>query len=88
MKNGDQPAYPIQYEQEYGDHGMKEQTIKGGMTKREVMAMAAMQGFLSILGDTNIGEPKPDYLASMSVKYADALLAELEKVYDSEKGNV
>jgi hypothetical protein len=50
--------------------------IAGGLTKREAAAIAAMQGMLA--ADTDF---ERDYsnIAMLSVKQADALLAELAK---------
>ena len=48
-----------------------------GLTKREMFAMAAMQGILSSLTDDS--DMSPSELARCSVRNADALLAELEK---------
>ena len=67
-KNGDMPAMPTQYGG--GD-------IYGGLTKREMMAMHAMNGILASLTDDHdlsCGE-----LARCAVRNADALLAELER---------
>ena len=47
----------------------------GGMTKREMMAMAAMQGLCAHSGDYH----QPELLAMDAVMFADALLAELER---------
>ena len=80
MKNSDSPAMPtITY-----DHGAAMQglavsvTDAPGLTKREMMAMHAMQGILAsgnaddfVVGD-EVG------FAGFAVSCADALLAELE----------
>ena len=47
-----------------------------GLTKREMFAVYAMQGILS---NHNGIKPSPSRTAEISVNYADALLAELEK---------
>ena len=70
IKNGDLPAMPITIEQAQ-DADMQ------GLTKREMMAMAAMQGILSSL--TIEEDMSPRELAKCSVADADALLAELER---------
>ncbi len=68
IKNGDLPAMPTQVNG--GD-------IFGGLTKREAFAMAAMQGIVSSLTEDDcLGV---EDIASWSVKYADALLAKLER---------
>jgi hypothetical protein len=64
MNNGDMPAMPVA--DEYQDCC--------GLTKREMFAMAAMQGMLS--GHTMVSD---DALAVHSVKIANALLAEMER---------
>lgn len=71
MKNGDLPAMPVCY-----DARMMAAYSKGeamGLSKREMFAMAAMQGFCS--------NPMVSYksLAEYAVETADALLAELER---------
>lgn len=63
---GGSPAYP------WGEHG----THLGGMTMREFLSAQAMQGRLARHGDDDY---LPEYIAKASVKYADALLAELAK---------
>lgn len=80
MKNGDMPASPCgeSYKtQQYpgGDwiHN-KKSALHSGLTKREMFAMAAMQGILSNPNDRYTY----DQLAGHAVNYADALLAELE----------
>ena len=46
-----------------------------GLTKREVMAAMAMQGLVACPSN----EPKISQYATEAVKFADALLAELER---------
>ena len=65
MKRGDMPAQPVQLSDNVHD---------GGMTIRERMAMAAMQG---LCADPNMG-PLQD-TATLAVQAADALLDELER---------
>ncbi len=72
MKNANMPAmpntntevYPIPCPTDYGK----------GLTKREMFAMAAMQGILA-----RAGSPDRSVNARLAVEYADALLKELEK---------
>lgn len=71
MKNGDMPAMPIEL---YG-HGQYAPVAYTGLTKREMFAMAAMQGICSNPYDRYTYEQ----LAGHAVKHADALIAELEK---------
>ena len=68
IKNGDMPAMPITYEQ-------AQDADMWGLTKREMMAMAAMRALL-----TNSSGRYSDYkyMAQNAVTAADALLAELE----------
>ena len=73
MKNGDMPAMPI----EINGFGQYAPEVYSGLTKREMFAMAAMQGILSSLTDDS--DMSPSELARCSVRNADALLAELEK---------
>lgn len=96
MKNGDKPAYPT----EWAVYTKESIEPESGLTKREIMAMAAMQGFITALHQssnsakslyevaTESGKTTWDLIAEKSVDHADALLAELEKVYDSKKGKV
>lgn len=69
-KLGDQPAYPC----ELGDSQFVE-FIYPGLTIRQEGALRAMQGLLS--NPDNVFSKES--IAKESVKYADALLAELEK---------
>ena len=70
MKNADMPAMPI----ELDGNGQYAPVAYTGLTKREMFAMAAMQGILSNPNDRYTY----DQLAGHAVNYADALLAELE----------
>ncbi len=65
------PAYPFQLE------GETQVTVFPGMSKREVFAMAAMQGLMAS-GE----EARKEHVAPASVWFADALLAELAKGAD------
>lgn len=72
QNNGDLPAMPSGVLQD--GHNCGEYPLNTGLTKREMFAMAALQGILSCDNSefTNV--------ASISaVAHADALLAELEK---------
>ena len=75
--NGSLPAMPLQITDTLVA-AMENGAIKAverisGLTKREMFAMAAMQGILSCGNYTYVDS------ASDAVKYADALLAELER---------
>ena len=68
MKNQDMPAMPLP---------LGSETVVGqqGLTKREMFAMAAMNGIMSNSNDRYTYEQ----LAGHAVAQADALLSELEK---------
>ena len=75
MKNADMPAMPVdRCDTDAIEAGIQ---VFSGLTKREMMAMAAMQGILSSL--TIEEDMSPRDLARCSVADADALLAELER---------
>ena len=82
MKNADKPAYPSgeAYRSQSIPGGdwveCKKGALHNGLTKREMFAMAAMQGILSSLDDDCAVSPSE--LARCAVRNADALLAELE----------
>ena len=69
MKNGDMPAMPI----EINGFGQYAPEVYGGLTKREMFAMAAMQGLLSRESG------RPTDIAGYSVSYANQLLKALEE---------
>ena len=84
MKNSDMPAMPI----EINGFGQYAPEVYGGLTKREMFAMNAMQGLLSCSDNEllmNIKSMKDWYnshskaISVLSVQYADALLKELDK---------
>ena len=76
MKNGDLPAMPVEEGHLYQSRRDNGSWALGalGLTKREMFAMAAMQGILSCDNSefTNVA-------AISAVAHADALLAELER---------
>lgn len=75
MNNADKPAHPTY--RTFDDSNVGE----SGLTKREVMAMSAMQGLLAgRYGgiNNNIGLPDLTLISEQSVSYADALLKALE----------
>ena len=67
MKNGDMPAMPIEL---YG-HGQYAPVAYTGLTKREMFAMAAMQG---LLADSNV---QTISAVNIAVECADLLLRKL-----------
>jgi hypothetical protein len=84
MSNADQPAYPVEV---YGDGtGIQTGEMSGmatGLSKREMFAMAAMQGLLSNpvyhnpeLRHKMVTVPA---LAETAIVYADELLKQLDK---------
>ena len=74
IKNGDMPAMPVdRCDADAIDAGIH---VFSGLTKREMMAMTAMQGLLAA-PDLNTVEPSS--VASTAIIYADAILAELER---------
>ena len=72
MKNGSLPAMPI----ELSGFGQFASEAYTGLTKREMFAMAAMQGLIA--SDTR-GTLHEKRCAELAVKQADALLAELDR---------
>lgn len=75
MKNADMPAMPCDdtYHVVSGCNTIHKKM--NGMTKREMMAMSAMQGLCGHSGDYH----QPEHLAMDAVMFTDALLAELER---------
>ena len=67
MKNGDMPAMPI----EINGFGQYAPEVYGGLTKREMFAMAAMQG---LLADSNV---QTISAVNIAVECADLLLRKL-----------
>jgi hypothetical protein len=80
MDNKDMPAMPLslelsnRYEQGYYDQAAL------GLTKREHFAGLAMQ---AIIAAGNIGMPSGP-LSAMAVKYAESILAELDKANQND----
>lgn len=73
MKN--EPAFPLQFEYQNGG-----KDYVHGLTKREYFAAMALQGLLSDKGPLfPDSQCNKELFATASVKYADALIAELEK---------
>ena len=90
MKNSDSPAMPVSFNEEYqcsdglpaGCSVTKQRTVNHtGLTKREELAARAMVGLLSSASDSNgiWTNEGPELIASEAVRFADALLSELDK---------
>ena len=83
MKNADMPAMPQPMVMD--EDGNTYTTFdnyhgeQAGLTKREMFAMNAMQGLISRGAWSN----QVSSIANDAVRYADALLAELEKVNEN-----
>lgn len=81
MKNSEQPAMPVK------EVWVKSDAVKSGgiyedfsgLSKIEYFAGLAMQGLLASDTDPNSDYWEPARLATKSVTYAKALLAEIEK---------
>lgn len=73
MTNTNEPAYPIK--------GALVEHQYSGLSKREIFAMTAMQGLISIRATCPIGLKK---VVEESLIYADALLEELSKVKNND----
>lgn len=69
---GNEPASPL----ELLGYEVAGRTLHIGLTKRELFAAMAMQGYVSAGCQ---GMPTPEVMASLAVRTADALLAELAK---------
>lgn len=86
MENKDKPAYPLHEKVKGGEHEKYLIESGRGLTKREVFAMAAMQGILAsralqvcLLADTTIdGTTSENCFAVFAAKQADELLKQLE----------
>lgn len=76
MSNGNKLAAPFQEVTRMMGGMVSEYKNHGGLTKREMFAMAAMQGLLAKHGDDDYS---PASIAEYAVKHAECLLAELEK---------
>ena len=75
IKNGDMPAMPVYQYDQVGDV-VSSEILSNGLTKREMMAMAAMQG---LVANSNGGYSDYKYMAEDAVRIADTLIAELER---------
>ena len=75
MKNANLPAMPLCYDARMMGAYSKGEAM--GLTKREMLAMAAMQGILSAGVEYTLYDDSD--VAKAAVDHADNLLAELEK---------
>ena len=69
MKNAYMPAMPLPL-------GTETEKWCQGLTKREMMAMHALQGLLAA---PDLNTVEPDAVAGTAIAYVDALLAELDR---------
>ena len=69
MKNADKSAMPLPL-------GTETEKWCQGLTKREMMAMHALQGLLAA---PDLNTVEPDAVAGTAIAYVDALLAELDR---------
>ena len=74
MNNSDMPAMPCEFN--FDTETGTTHEMFSGLTKREHFAGLAMQGFISAGSN---GMPNASAISKWAVKYADALLAELDK---------
>lgn len=75
MRNANLPAMPQTHADSLCQQTGTVKVEHAGLTKREMFAMAAMQG---IAGESDSAEMS-DSIARIAVSHADALLAELER---------
>ena len=79
MKNADLPAMPQNNSETLCQQTGTPNPMHSGLTKREMFAMAAMQGILSSGATYKGSAENRNLLAADAVAHAEALLAELEK---------
>lgn len=81
MSRANEPAYPVVHDVEVGEVSGRVRTVSrdaAGLTIRELAAIAAMQAILT--GAVTRGCSSNEWTdQEMSVKVADALIAELSK---------
>ena len=80
MENKDKPAYAYVVPQGLGsEHSPIESGVVPGLTKREMFAMAAMQGMITALGNhMTLSKDEAEVVASQSIQFADIILNQLE----------
>lgn len=83
MKNADMPAAPNHNGDAMTLRSASRLVASGGMTKREMFAMAAMQGLIASnmleVSDFETAKEWCEWTADAAVKHADALLSRLER---------
>lgn len=74
MDNKNSSAFP------FLESGNPDESISPGLSKREIFAMAAMQGLLAgrWASDERV-DCSPETISTLAVEHADALLNELSK---------
>lgn len=77
MTNGNDNAYPVT--DTNSDMGIKRTELVGGLTKREYFAGLAMQGMIASCTSVDFPFVTPEEAGINACKYADALIAELNK---------
>jgi hypothetical protein len=80
-KNADMPAMPQTNEDNMCRMTGIPKPLHSGLTKREMFAIAAMQGLLAKHGDDDYSS---DSIAKYAVAHADALLKELENTNERD----
>jgi hypothetical protein len=75
MSNGAQPAFPVFVTQEDENGEVTKVGSEGGLTKREFFAAQALPALIRC----NYTVGSPEEITATAVRYADALIAELEK---------
>lgn len=75
MKNADTPANPAVLSELVDGHGRRSDKTYSGLTKREMFAMAAMQGLISSHPDQAHNHNQG---ATVAIAWADELLKQLD----------
>ena len=73
-----EPAFPVVDRIEIGDFGTEQVFSRGGLSKRELFAMAAMQGLLANLAGLRREGFRDSEIEEYALLRADALIAALE----------
>lgn len=78
MENKNKPAYPVTVDWDDVQKKTFTTTEKQGLTKREMFAMAAMQGLLNHSNNHWMKNITPEGYAKKAIELADELLKQLE----------